>query len=90
MAPTKLLQACLVALSVIGIASIFLPLTRKVAPLDVMVLNAPEILAGKLPNWSDIWLILLASPFFLAVPITIASLKRLWAGRLSRAAWLTS
>lgn len=89
MAPTKL-QPYLAALSVVGIASIFLPLTRKVAPFDVIVLNAPQMIAGRLPNWHDIWLILLASPFFLAIPITIASLKRLWAGRLSRLAWLTS
>jgi hypothetical protein len=88
-APTKL-QPYLAALGVIGIVSIFVPLTRKVAPFDVIVFNAPEILGGRLPNWYDIWLILLASPFFLAIPITTASLKRLWAGRLSRVAWLTS
>lgn len=89
MVPTKL-QPYLVALSVIGIASIFLPFTRKVAPFDVIVLNAPAVLAGRLPNQYDIWLILLTSPFWLAIPITAASVKRLWAGRLSRAAWLTS
>lgn len=88
-APTKL-QPYLVALSVIGIVSIFLPFTRNVAPFDVIVLNAPVILAGKLPNRYDIWLILLTGPFFLAIPITAASLKRLWTGRLSRVAWLTS
>lgn len=87
--PTRLLQFCLVALSSIGIASIFLPFTRSVAPFDVIVLNEPGILAGQLPNRFDILLILLVSPFWLAIPITLASVKRLWAGRLSRVAWLT-
>lgn len=89
-APTRLVQACLVALSAIGIVSIFLPFTRKVAPFDLIVLDAPQILAWRLPNPRDIWLILLASPFWLAVPISAASFKRLWTGRLSRVAWLTS
>jgi hypothetical protein len=88
-APRSLLQPLLVALSAIGIASIFLPFTRRVAPYDVLVLNAPEIFAGRLPNRYDILLILLTSPFWLAIPITLASVKRLWAGRLSRVAWLT-
>ena len=88
-APTKL-QPYLVALGVIGIASIFLPFTRNVAPFDVLVLNAPAVLSGRLPNRHDVWLLLLTSPFWLAIPITAASVKRLWAGRLSRAAWLMS
>jgi hypothetical protein len=87
--PARLLQACLVALGAIGIISIFLSFTRTVAPFDLIVLNAPDILAWRLPNRYDIWLILLASPFWLAIPITAASLKRLWTGRLSRVAWLT-
>ncbi len=88
--PTKLLQLCLVALTTIGIASIFLPFTRSVAPFDVIVLNEPGVLAGQLPNRHDVLLILLTSPFWLAIPITLASLKRLLAGRLSRVAWFTS
>jgi hypothetical protein len=88
--PTRLLQTCLVALGAIGIISIFLSFTRRIAPFDLIVLNAPQILAWRLPNRHDIWLILLASPFWLAIPITAASLKRLWTGRLSRVAWLTS
>jgi hypothetical protein len=88
--PTRLLQLCLVAVSTIGIASIFLPFTRSVAPFDVIVLNEPRILAGQLPNQHDVLLILLTSPFWLAIPITFASLKRLLAGRLSRVAWFTS
>lgn len=88
--PTRLLQLCLVAISTIGIASIFLPFTRSVAPFDVLMLNEPRILAGQLPNQHDVLLILLTSPFWLAIPITFASLKRLLAGRLSRVAWFTS
>ena len=88
--PTRLLQLCLVALTTIGIASIFLPFTRSVAPFDVIVLNEPGVLAGQLPNRHDVLLILLTSPFWLAIPITLASLKRLLAGRLSRVAWFTS
>lgn len=79
----------LVALGAIGIISIFLSFTRRVAPFDLIVLNGPQILAWRLPNRDGIWLILLASPFWLAIPITAASLKRLWTGRLSRVAWLT-
>lgn len=89
MAALTRLHPYLVALSVIGIMSIFLPFTRKVAPFDLIVLNAPEIIAGRLPKRYDIWLILLASPFCLAIPITAASVKRLWTGRLSPVAWLT-
>ncbi len=83
------LQPYLVALSAIGIASIFLPLTRKIAPFDLIALNAPSVLAGRLPDRYGVWLILLVSPFWLAIPITAASVKRLWTGRLSRVAWVT-
>ncbi len=88
-APTRL-QPYVVTLSVIGIVSIFLPFTRNVSPFDLIVLNALEIIAGRLPSRYNIWLILLASPFCLAIPITAASVKRLWTGRLSRPAWLMS
>lgn len=79
-----------VALGAIGIVSIFLPFTRTIAPYDLFVLHTPGIIAGQLPKRYDLWLILLASPFWLAIPITIASAKRLLTGRLSRLGWLTS
>lgn len=79
-----------VALGAIGIVSIFLPFTRTIAPYDLFVLHTPGIIAGQLPKRYDLWLILLASPFWLAIPITLAAAKRLLTGRLSRLGWLTS
>lgn len=84
------LHLYLVALGVVGIATIFLPFTEDVAPSDVIVAVGKEIFAGKLTDLDEFsrTLTMLASPFCLAIPITAACAKGLRTGNLSRPAWL--
>jgi hypothetical protein len=86
------LHSYLVTLGVIGIVTIFLPFAHDVSPLDVVIAVGTEIFAGNLTGVDELgWkLTLIASPFCLAIPITVACVRRLWAGGPSRWEWVTA
>jgi hypothetical protein len=64
--------------TIAGIGAMFLPFTWSTSPADVVLFGS------NVEFWP------LASPFLLAIPIAVASLRWLLAGTLSRIEWITA
>ena len=64
--------------TIAGMGAIFLPFTWSTSPADVVLFGSNV----------EFWPI--ASPFLLAIPISVASLRWLLAGTLSRIEWVTA
>jgi hypothetical protein len=71
------LHVAITAFALVGIVTPFLPFTYDVSPLAAVA-------AVAYPHSDDFWLCLLGSPFFLAILVSIASIRLMVFGKSSR------